>query len=285
MLIHTDPQSVQQLTRQWRANAEHIAFVPTMGNLHHGHLTLIEKAKEISDKVVVSIFVNPMQFDRSEDFDSYPRTPKDDLEKLEQAGVDVVFMPTDRDIYPDGFEKSSSVYVPHLSDVLEGALRPGHFKGVATVVTKLFNIVTPDVACFGEKDFQQLALIRKLTADLMLPITIQSVPVIRYEDGLAMSSRNRFLTPAERDIAPQLTRTLRQMGQQLQHGESAVTVREMGIQQLTHTGFRVDSLDIMDARTLTEINQHSQQAVILASAYLGIPRLIDNWVVELSPSI
>lgn len=280
--IESNPQNSYQQVQQWRADGARIALVPTMGNLHDGHMALIQRAKQLADKVVVSIFVNPMQFDRSEDFLSYPRTLEADQKKLSEAGVDLLFLPTETDIYPDGFQHSCQVFVPNLSDVLEGALRPGHFKGVTTVVTKLFNIITPDIACFGEKDFQQLAIIRKMTSDLMLPITIESVPIRRYDDGLAMSSRNVFLSPEERKTAPQLAQTLKNMAELLQQGQKTESAIRLGQQQLEEAGFRLDSLDIVDSANLAPLTLQSQQAVILVSAYLGKPRLIDNLVVELS---
>ncbi|MDX1269762.1 MAG: pantoate--beta-alanine ligase, partial [Oceanisphaera sp.] len=191
----------------WRRNGERIGFVPTMGNLHQGHLELVKQARSRCDRVVVSIFVNPLQFDRAADLNAYPRTLEQDCERLgEQA--DIVFTPTPTLMYPAGQQQQTRVIVPGISEVLEGALRPGHFDGVSTVVCKLFNLVQPDLACFGEKDYQQLALIRKMTADLNMPVEILGVPTVRAEDGLALSSRNGYLTDSERTQAPELAATM-----------------------------------------------------------------------------
>ncbi|CAG9000026.1 MAG: Pantothenate synthetase [Candidatus Celerinatantimonas neptuna] len=278
----TQVAPVRAQIQNWKTQDQRIAFVPTMGNLHDGHLNLIHYAKQIADRVAVSIFVNPMQFDRKEDFSSYPRTLDQDQAKLVDASVDLLFAPQEETMYPNGVEQSTEVYVPGLSDVLEGALRPGHFRGVATVVTKLFNIIQPDVACFGEKDYQQLALIRQMTHDLMLPTQIISLPIVRHPDGLAMSSRNHFLTKAQRGKAPKLATTLRWMSEQLKNGIAADEVIRQATQQLDDIGFKTDSIDIVDATNLGPLQTNSKAAVILAAAYLGTPRLIDNLVVPLS---
>jgi len=208
MLVVNNPAALREQTGQWHREGRAIAFVPTMGNLHQGHLTLVEEARRHGDKVVVSIFVNPLQFDKAEDLANYPRTLEQDCAALEAAGVDMVFTPTPEIMYPQGLASQTFVEVPGLSSLLEGALRPGHFRGVSTVVTKLFNLVQPDVACFGQKDYQQLALIRKMVADMAMPIEIVGVPTVRAEDGLALSSRNGYLTAAERALAPELARTM-----------------------------------------------------------------------------
>ena len=198
MLVVNNPAALREQIGQWRREGLTIAFVPTMGNLHQGHMTLVKEAHHHADKVVTSIFVNPMQFDKAEDLANYPRTLEQDCAALETVRVDMVFTPTPEIMYPQGLASHTFVEVPGLSGLLEGALRPGHFRGVSTVVTKLFNLVQPDVACFGQKDYQQLALIRKMVADMAMPIQIVGVPTVRAEDGLALSSRNGYLTAAER---------------------------------------------------------------------------------------
>jgi len=266
-----------------RQKGQKIAFVPTMGNLHNGHLTLVREAQKRADIVVVSIFVNPMQFERADDLDNYPRTLQQDLSKLEADGVNYVFTPTPALMYPQGLDKQTFVEVPEISHILEGASRPGHFRGVATIVTKLFNIVQPDVACFGEKDFQQLAVIRQMVTDLCMDIDIVGVATVREEDGLAMSSRNGLLTPAERQSAPAVARAMNQIGQQLEQGERDIDgLIEKANDQLVQAGFKPDEIFIRDARTMQPLTQASEQAVILMSAFLGKARLIDNKVVTLS---
>jgi len=200
----TSIAGVRAHVRGWRARGERVAFVPTMGNLHAGHVSLIERAAQHGDRFVASIFVNPMQFGPNEDFAHYPRTPARDAEMLAAAGCDLMFMPDVAEIYPAGAGRATSVEVPELSTILCGEFRPGHFEGVATVVARLFNIVQPDVAVFGEKDFQQLTVIRRMTADLCLPIEIVGAPTVREPDGLAMSSRNQYLTEEERALAPRI---------------------------------------------------------------------------------
>ncbi len=201
LIIETLPQLRLQI-RRWRQEGKRIALVPTMGNLHDGHMTLVEEAKAAADVVVVSIFVNPMQFDRQEDLARYPRTLQEDCEKLNRRKVDLVFAPAPSDVYPQGMDTQTFVEVPGISTILEGASRPGHFRGVSTIVSKLFNLVQPDVACFGEKDYQQLALIRKMVADMGYDIEIVGVPTVRAKDGLALSSRNGYLSAEQRKIAP-----------------------------------------------------------------------------------
>lgn len=273
---------LREQIKQYKREGRSIAFVPTMGNLHEGHLTLVRKAREHADIVVVSIFVNPMQFDRADDLNSYPRTLEDDLSKLNAEGVELVFIPTPDVIYPQGVENQTSVEVPGLSSILEGASRPGHFRGVATVVTKLFNIVQPDVACFGEKDFQQLAVIRKMTDDLAMDINIIGVATVREMDGLAMSSRNGLLTLDERQRAPVLARTMRWISSAIRGGrDDYASVIEDASDQLRAAGLHPDEIFIRDARTLHAITAETTQVVILMSAFLGQARLIDNQVVEL----
>ncbi|MCG9749070.1 pantoate--beta-alanine ligase [Vibrio brasiliensis] len=283
MQTFAEISALREQIKQHKRDGRKIAFVPTMGNLHEGHLTLVRKARENADIVVVSIFVNPMQFDRVDDLNSYPRTLEDDLSKLTTEGVELVFTPTPEIIYPLGVENQTSVEVPVLSNMLEGASRPGHFRGVSTVVTKLFNIVQPDVACFGEKDFQQLAIIRKMTEDLALDIEIIGVPTVREMDGLAMSSRNGLLTIDERQRAPVLARTMRWISSAIRGGrDDYASVIEDASDQLRAAGLQPDEIFIRDARTLQVISAESTQAVILMSAFLGKARLIDNQVVELA---
>ncbi|MDC5820888.1 pantoate--beta-alanine ligase [Vibrio europaeus] len=274
--------ALREQIKQYKRDGRKVAFVPTMGNLHEGHLTLVRKAREHAEIVVVSIFVNPMQFDRTDDLNNYPRTLEDDLAKLGGEGVEVVFTPTPEIIYPNGVENQTSVEVPGLSNILEGASRPGHFRGVATVVSKLFHLVQPDFACFGEKDFQQLAVIRKMTEDLAMDIEIIGVPTVREMDGLAMSSRNGLLTIDERQRAPVLARTMRWISSAMRGGrDDYASVIEDASDQLRAAGLQPDEIFIRDARTLQAITADTTQAVILMSAFLGKARLIDNQVVEM----
>ncbi|MBE4606555.1 pantoate--beta-alanine ligase [Vibrio navarrensis] len=283
MQTFADIAALRDQLRAFKREGRKIAFVPTMGNLHEGHLTLVRKAREHADIVVVSIFVNPMQFERADDLNNYPRTLDEDLSKLNSQGVDLVFTPTAEIMYPEGLDKQTAVEVPGLSSMLEGASRPGHFRGVATIVTKLFNIVQPDVACFGEKDFQQLAIIRKMTSDLALDIEIIGVPTVREMDGLAMSSRNGLLTLDERQRAPVLARTMRWISSAIRGGrDDYASIIEDANDQLRAADLQPDEIFIRDARTLQAINADTTQAVILMSAFLGKARLIDNQVVELN---
>ncbi|SMY36443.1 pantoate--beta-alanine ligase [Photobacterium andalusiense] len=276
----------EQITT-WRRAGRRIAFVPTMGNLHEGHLTLMRKARKHADVVVASIFVNPMQFEKAEDLTNYPRTLEQDIAKLQQQNmVDVVFTPTPEIMYPAGLNNQTVIDVPGLSTMLEGELRPGHFRGVATIVNKLFNIVQPDVACFGEKDYQQLALIRQMVIDLAMDIKIVGVPTVREMDGLAMSSRNGNLTVDERQRAPVLARTMRWISSQMRGGRSDYDELIVDANdQLRAAGLQPDKSFIRDAVTLLPITDTTQQAVILMSAQLGKARLIDNQVVDLSPAV
>ncbi|MBC7002912.1 pantoate--beta-alanine ligase [Photobacterium sp. BZF1] len=274
---------IREQIRSWRREGRRIAFVPTMGNLHEGHLTLVRKAREMADVVVVSIFVNPMQFDKADDLDNYPRTLEEDLAKLNNEGVELVFTPTPDIMYPEGLDRQTFVEVPGLSTMLEGALRPSHFRGVSTIVTKLFNIVQPDIACFGEKDYQQLALIRQMVIDLAMDIEVVGVATVREMDGLAMSSRNGYLTVDERQRAPVLARTMRWISSQMRGGRSdyAEIVVDAN-DQLRAAGLQPDEIYIRDAVSLQPVSEETQQVVILMSAFLGKARLIDNQVVELS---
>ncbi|EHI1129366.1 pantoate--beta-alanine ligase [Escherichia coli] len=282
LIIETLPLLRQQI-RRLRMEGKRVALVPTMGNLHDGHMKLVDEAKARADVVVVSIFVNPMQFDRPEDLARYPRTLQEDCEKLNKRKVDLVFAPSVKEIYPNATETHTYVDVPGLSTMLEGASRPGHFRGVSTIVSKLFNLVQPDIACFGEKDFQQLALIRKMVADMGFDIEIVGVPIMRAKDGLALSSRNGYLTAEQRKIAPGLYKVLSSIADKLQAGERDLDeIIAIAGKELNEKGFRADDIQIRDADTLLEVSETSKRAVILVAAWLGDARLIDNKIVELA---
>ncbi|AHY11900.1 MULTISPECIES: pantoate--beta-alanine ligase [Citrobacter] len=282
LIIETLPL-LRQHVRRLRQEGKRVALVPSMGNLHDGHMKLVDEAKARADVVIVSIFVNPMQFDRPEDLVRYPRTLQEDCEKLNKRKVDYVFAPAVEEIYPQGLEGQTYVDVPGLSTMLEGASRPGHFRGVSTIVSKLFNLIQPDIACFGEKDFQQLALIRKMVADLGYDIEIVGVPIIRAKDGLALSSRNGYLTAEQRKIAPGLYKVMSGIGEKLQAGERDLDeMIAIAAQELNEKGFRADDIQIRDADTLLELTENSKRAVILVAAWLGQARLIDNQSVTLA---
>jgi pantoate--beta-alanine ligase len=275
---------LQQAIRAERRKGNRIGFVPTMGNLHEGHLQLVRKAREVCDVVVVSIFVNPMQFGPNEDLDAYPRTLTADKEKLFAEGVHALFTPTPEEMYPEGLGQQTSVSVPELSDTLCGASRPGHFAGVATVVTKLFNIVQPDVAVFGEKDFQQLSVIRKMVRDLCLPIEIIGAPTARAADGLALSSRNGYLTAEQRRRAPLLNQILQECREAIACGfDNYRELETHSLTKLSEAGFEPDYFAIRDAHTLEDISENTEEVAILAAAHLGKPRLIDNVRLALNP--
>ncbi len=283
MLTFAEVSGLRNQIKQLRQQGKRIAFVPTMGNLHDGHLTLVRRAREVADVVIVSIFVNPMQFEKADDLANYPRTLEQDLSNLSAQGVDLVFTPTPEIMYPQGLDKQTFVEVPGLSYMLEGESRPGHFRGVATIVTKLFNIVQPDVACFGEKDFQQLALIRQMTDDLCLDIEIIGVPIVRESSGLAMSSRNNRLTADELKIAPELAKVMNWIADRLAGGErNCAGLIEQAGQKLADAGMQADEIFIRDEHSLLEIDNNTKSAVILMAAFLGAVRLIDNQVVTLA---
>ncbi len=282
MQIQQTIDGVRQQVRSWHLAGEKVAFVPTMGNLHAGHISLVERARELADRVVVSIFVNPLQFSAGEDLSAYPRTPEEDVAKLVAAGVDLLFLPEEAEMYPKGREGVTFVEVPDISELLCGASRPGHFRGVATVVSKLFNIVQPDVACFGEKDFQQLAVLRRMVDELDMPVAMVGVPTLRDPDGLAMSSRNGYLTAEERRIAPALYQTLQEMARRLRGGESDYSLlQQEGAAALEKAGFRPDYLEIRRPDDLLPPRGGEKALVILAAAWLGRARLIDNLLIEL----
>jgi pantoate--beta-alanine ligase len=269
--------AVRERVRAWRAAGQRVAFVPTMGNLHAGHISLIELARQRGDRFVASIFVNPMQFGPNEDYAHYPRTPTADERMLAEAGCDLMFMPDVAEIYPRGIEHDTRVTVPELSGVLDGEYRPGHFDGVTTIVAKLFNIVSPDLAVFGEKDFQQLTLIRRMVADLCVPIEIVGAPTVRETDGLAMSSRNQYLTSEERSVAPRLYEALSRVAARIKAGDSDfASLEKAEVAGLVARGFRPDYLTVRDARTLMPASADSKHIVVLVAARLGKARLIDN---------
>ncbi|EAA3690132.1 pantoate--beta-alanine ligase [Salmonella enterica] len=282
LIIETLPL-LRQHIRRLRQEGKRVALVPTMGNLHDGHMKLVDEAKARADVVIVSIFVNPMQFERPDDLVRYPRTLQEDCEKLNKRKVDYVFAPAVEEIYPQGLEGQTYVDVPGLSTMLEGASRPGHFRGVSTIVSKLFNLIQPDIACFGEKDFQQLALIRKMVADMSYDIEIVGVPIIRAKDGLALSSRNGYLTAEQRKIAPGLHNVMNSIAEKLIAGNRELQeIIAIAEQELNEKGFRADDIQIRDADTLQELTETSKRAVILAAAWLGQARLIDNQSVTLA---
>lgn len=271
---------VRRLVAGWRAAGERIAFVPTMGNLHAGHISLIELAAQHGDRFVASIFVNPMQFGPNEDFNHYPRTPGRDEAMLSAAGCDLMFMPEVAEIYPNGHEFATRVEVPTLSDLLCGEFRPGHFQGVATIVAKLFNIVTPDVAVFGLKDFQQLTVIRHMAADLCMPVEIIGAPTVREPDGLAMSSRNQYLTDDERQRAPVIYRAMQEAVAALRDGQRDLRALEArGRDALLDAGFKVDYFAIRRCADLLNPGPADRDLVVLVAARIGKARLIDNQTV------
>lgn len=276
------PAAILERVRAWRAQGLRVALVPTMGNLHKGHATLVAQARKHADRVVVSVFVNPLQFGPNEDFQTYPRTPDDDRALLEEYQADLLFAPEVSDMYPQGMQQHTMVQVPELSDMLCGVVRPGHFVGVATVVAKLFNIVQPDVALFGEKDFQQLAIIKRMAIDLCMPLQVIGVPTVRESDGLAMSSRNRYLSDEQRKLAPHIHAALNAVANRLQQGQrDFVLLEQMASQQLIQAGFKPDYVSIRDADTLQLPEALSRRLVVLTAARLGRARLIDNVRVEL----
>ncbi len=272
--LHEIPALRERLAAHRRAGRT-IGLVPTMGNLHDGHLALVAEARRRADMVVATIFVNPMQFGPSEDLDAYPRTLAEDRARLEAAGCDLLFAPDEATLYPRGLAAQTRVSVPEVSEGLCGGARPGHFDGVATIVTMLFNLVQPDVACFGEKDYQQLAVIRRLVDDLHLPVEVVGVPIVRAADGLALSSRNGYLSDAQRAVAPRLHRTLVELRQALEAGEAPAAALATGLARLREAGFAPDYLELR-AADLGPVVETTREAVLLVAARLGPTRLIDN---------
>jgi len=280
MIQANDKDALRVVMRGYRSNSEITAFVPTLGNLHDGHLSLVRKAKEVSDRVVVSIFLNPTQFDKPEDLASYPQTLENDLALLKAENVDLVFLPQASEMYPEG--SAARVEVDGISEILEGDSRPGHFSGVATIVAKLFNLVQPDISVFGEKDFQQLMLIRRMERDLDFGIQIIAAPTAREETGLAMSSRNNYLDSSQRnDIAPALYVEMQKIKESIVKGESDyLALQTKSIETLSKQGFKPDYIEVRNAEDLSVATKKDKNLVILVSAWLGKARLIDNITVS-----
>lgn len=258
-----------------------IALVPTMGNLHDGHLSLVKQAREHADIVVATVFVNPLQFGEGEDFDQYPRTLEADAEKLESAGCDILFSPSANDLFPSTANEMSHVIAASVSQGLCGEKRPGHFDGVVTIISLLFNLIQPDTAIFGEKDYQQLQVIKALVWDLHFPITVLGAPIVRDHDGLALSSRNGYLSAEERTTAPALYRTLICVKELLEQGISHEQAIEEGIRQLDAQGFTSDYFELRDRHTLEPVTSDTHDAILLVAAYLGSTRLLDNLTIDL----
>ena len=279
--MKTIDTSVQMRTQVqiWKSSQKQIALVPTMGNLHAGHLSLVEQAKSLADYVIVSIFVNALQFNQKKDFENYPRTLSQDLQKLEELQVDAAFTPNQQDLYPNGLELAPRIQIPKLADEFCGKYRPGHFEGVCTVVAKLFNATLPDIAVFGKKDFQQLLIIKRLTEELNFDIEIIPGEIVREDDGLAMSSRNSHLSPEERTLAPTIFATLSEVANSFRL-ECSQKIESEAKFNLDKQGLRVEYLNIRDADNLQEISQNTKNYVVLTAAWLGDTRLIDNIVFQ-----
>ncbi|MFT6124644.1 MAG: pantoate--beta-alanine ligase, partial [Shewanella sp.] len=276
MITTSAISTIREHVKTWRSKGETVAFVPTMGNLHQGHITLVNEAKKRADHVVVSIFVNPMQFSANEDLDGYPRTLAQDSEKLMLAGTELLFTPTPEIIYPKGLAQQTFIEVPEIGDELCGASRPGHFRGVATIVSKLFNIVQPDIALFGRKDFQQLMIIKTMVEDLSMPIDVIGVETIREASGLAMSSRNGYLTTEEKHSAATLKQALDSIVNAIQRGEAIQQAISIAKKRLITVGFTPDYLEVRNANTLRQVTAADSELVVIGAAYLGKARLIDN---------
>ena len=282
--VHGLPD-LREIIRHWRQQGHSIALVPTMGNLHGGHLSLLVRARELADRTVMSIFVNPIQFGKGEDYERYPSTLAEDSHKLSANGLDLLFAPDLAQLYPGGFDTDTRVTVPQLSDILCGKFRPGHFSGVATVVSKLLINVQPDVALFGEKDYQQVLVIKRMAKDLCLPVNILGMPIVREADGLAMSSRNAYLSPDERARAPIIYQTLQQAAGKLrQSGVTFAQVESDGMQTLQQAGMRPEYFSVRRAQDLGEPGPEDRNLLILVAVWLGRARLIDNIRVELHTS-
>lgn len=273
----TDAAAIRAAIRGWRAAGQNVGFVPTMGNLHAGHHSLLKLARARADRVVASVFVNPTQFGPGEDFERYPRTLAQDQAGLAEAGCDILFAPEVSTMYPFGPASSVSIHVPVVTDTLEGAHRPGHFDGVATVVAKLFSLVQPDIAVFGQKDFQQLKVIERMVADLSLSVKVMSAPTLRDDDGLALSSRNQYLSPQERARAPQIYATLTQMRDLFRQGHAWQALEQAAKARLERAGFVPDYVAIRRADDLGEPGADERDGLVaLVAARLGTTRLIDN---------
>lgn len=269
-------------THRWKQAGNSIALVPTMGNLHAGHLSLLREARRLADRTVVSIFVNPIQFGKGEDYEKYPSTLADDQEKLAAEGLDLLFAPDLRQLYPAGMETDTRVTVPEISNILCGQFRPGHFSGVATVVSKLFINTMPDYALFGEKDYQQLLVIKRMGKDLCFPIEIIGMPIMREADGLAMSSRNAYLDPVQRGKASLIYQLLKESAARLtQHPDELLEIEVAALTRLSAAGFRPEYFTARRAVDLSPPTPGDKQLILLAAAWLGGARLIDNLRVEL----
>ncbi|MCH9693957.1 MAG: pantoate--beta-alanine ligase [Gammaproteobacteria bacterium] len=280
-VIH-NKNALDELLVEWRHNDEHIALVPTMGNLHPGHISLVELAREHAERVVVSIFVNPTQFGDGEDFDDYPRTLERDKRRLQKVGVDAIFVPDVDTMYPFGLEDATTVSVPRLTENFCGASRPGHFDGVTSVVARLFGLVQPDAAVFGQKDYQQQLVIRHMSQDLNLPVQVITGETVREESGLAMSSRNQYLDDDEKQTAASLYEVLLSAGTELQSGKRDYERLESdSVERLTELGFTVDYFAIRRAQNLGIPDRDCDELVVLTAAHLGDARLIDNIVVTI----
>ena len=282
MQVISGKQELHEQLRDWRHHDDHIALVPTLGNLHAGHIKLVERAREHAERVVVSVFVKPTQFGEDEDFEDYPRTLERDTRRLKQIGADVLFVPDDETVYPYGHDCATVVSVPGLTENFCGASRPGHFDGVTTVVARLFALVQPDVAVFGQKDYQQQLIIRFMTEDLSLPIRIITAETIREDDGLAMSSRNQYLTDQERTVAPLLHEALSKLGSALQNGKRDFEdLEKIAIARLEKAGFGIDYVAVRRAQNLAPPDRDCDELVVIAAVHLGVARLIDNIVVTI----
>lgn len=283
MLVTDSPKVLREAIKKCKQQGKTICFTPTMGNLHSGHIELVKQGQKVASVSVVSIFVNPMQFNNANDLKNYPKTLKEDCQALEKAGVDIVFTPSSEVIYPHGLAAQTYIEVPGLSDCLEGKLRPGHFRGVSTIVNKLFNLVQPDYSCFGEKDFQQLAIIKQMVTDTAMPIEIIPVATVRETSGLAMSSRNNKLSEAEKMKAPLLAKVMNQLSVDVQNRTMQHSQLIQGAyDELTRGGFDNDAIHIVDVATFQAVTKETKKTVILMAAFLGSTRLIDNKVVTLS---
>ncbi len=282
MQVISSKQELHEQLRDWRHHDDHIALVPTLGNLHAGHIKLVELAREHAERVVVSVYVNPTQFGEDEDFEDYPRTLERDTRRLKQIGADVLFVPDDETVYPYGHDCATVVSVPGLTENFCGASRPGHFDGVTTVVARLFALVQPDVAVFGQKDYQQQLIIRFMTEDLSLPIRIITAETVREDDGLAMSSRNQYLTDKERTVAPLLHEALSELGSALQNGKRDFEdLEKIAIGRLEKAGFGIDYVAVRRAHNLALPDRDCDELVVIAAVHLGEARLIDNIVVTI----
>ncbi len=282
MQVISSKQELHEQLRDWRHHDDHIALVPTLGNLHAGHIKLVELAREHAERVVVSVYVNPTQFGEDEDFEDYPRTLERDTRRLKQIGADVLFVPDDETVYPYGHDCATVVSVPGLTENFCGASRPGHFDGVTTVVARLFALVQPDVAVFGQKDYQQQLIIRFMTEDLSLPIRIITAETVREDDGLAISSRNQYLTDKERAVAPLLHEALSELGSALQNGKRDFEdLEKIAIGRLEKAGFGIDYVAVRRAHNLAPPDRDCDELVVIAAVHLGEARLIDNIVVTI----